>query len=164
MSKPATLTAVPIPSEIPEIRILKKGSCPNLSGNATLKFEVACNAKNELFVCVRENSGKGFFAAGHWVSLAAVQLVFSQVPEGGSITSYTLHPLFKGMSANNSGFMLAVIKALGLVEPHATALRSYQVADGKTFFEDMQRLMADNASASAVSKEPAKAQMKKAAA
>jgi hypothetical protein len=68
------------------------------------------------------------------------------------------------MSANNSGFALAVIRDLGLVQPHATELRSYQVADGKTFFEEMQNLMADSTSASTVSKEPAKSQAKKAAA
>jgi hypothetical protein len=164
MSKPATLSAVPATSEIPVIRTLRKGRCPNLSSNATLSYEVGCNDAGELFVCVTGNSGKGYYSVGHWTSLASIQKLFSQLPEGAAITSYTLHPLFKGTSQNNSGFALAVMRDLALVEPHATALRSYQVADGKPFFDEMQALMAGNPGASTVSKEPAKAQAKKAAA
>jgi hypothetical protein len=164
MSKPVTLSAVPEATEVTTIRTLRKGRCSNLSGNATLSYEVGCSDAHELFICITENSGKGYFGVGHWTSLAAIQKLFSQLAEGASITSYTLHPLFKGMSANNSGFALAVIRDLGLVQPHATELRSYQVADGKTFFEEMQNLMADSTSASTVSKEPAKSQAKKAAA
>lgn len=167
MSKSIQLTAVPHPADtpaMPEIRTLKKSSCSNLSGNATLKYEVACNDANDLFVCVRENSGKGFFAVGHWVSLASVQQVFSQIPEGGSITSYTLQPLFKGMSSNNSGFLLAVMKDLRLVQTHRQNPRCYEVTDGKAFFEEMQGLMTTTMSGGVVSKEPARAQGKKAAA
>jgi hypothetical protein len=82
---------------------------------------------------ITKNSGAGMFGKG-WVELERVHKLVNDKP----ITSTTLAPLFKGGSANSAGFLLAVMKQEGLVQPSD---RAYERLDGRAFFAEIKALM-----------------------
>ena len=54
---------------------------------------------------------------------------------------HTLEPLFKALSVNTPGFLLAALKHEGLVVDHAEVARCYQRADPAPFFQQMKALL-----------------------
>lgn len=156
-SKPEVSTAIPAPS----LRILKIGSCPNLSGKSTLAYHVGCNDKSELFFRVYANSSSGYFSQ-EWVSLNTIQEAFAKVPADSAITSSLMRDLFVGKSTNTPGFVFAALLAEGLVQPSSIVERCYECTDGKAFFAEVQALIESDVNLDADAK-PKKASKKKVA-
>ena len=115
------------------VRVLKTGTCPSLSGKSKLTYEIGSGSASEIAVRITNNTGGGMFGKA-WVALNQVHRLVNDKP----ITSTTLAPLFKGGSANSAGFLLAVMKHEGLVQPSG---RAYERLDGKTFFAEIKALM-----------------------
>ena len=44
-----------------EMRILKTGECPSLSGQSTLTYRIGRNNDNEVYMSLKGNTGKGIF-------------------------------------------------------------------------------------------------------
>ena len=122
-----------------EFRVLRTGTCPSLSGRSKLTYEIACGSDNALHVRIAKNSGNGFFHEG-WVAWERVQTLLDK-NASKPITCHTLTPLFKGLSVNTPGFLLAALKQEGLVEPSEEYARCYQRADPAQFFRDMKALL-----------------------
>ena len=116
-----------------DIRILKTGTCPSLSGKSKLTYEIGAGPASEICMRITKNSGAGMFGKG-WVELEGIHKLVNDKP----ITSTTLAPLFKGGSANSAGFLLAVMKYEGLVQESG---RAYERLDGKAFFAEIKTLM-----------------------
>ena len=131
-----------------EFRVLKSGTCPSLSGKSKLTYEIACSPDNALHVRIAKNSGSGFFSDG-WVAWERVQALLDK-GANKPITCHTLSPLFKGLSVNTPGFLLAALKHEGLVQPHAEVARCYERADPAPFFCEMKTLLAGTKGAKAV--------------
>ena len=133
------------------VRVLKTGTCPSLSGKSRLTYEIGAGPASEICVRITKNTGGGMFGKG-WVALDEVRPLVTDKP----ITSGTLAPLFKGGSANSAGFLLAVMKHEGLVQASG---RAYERLDGKTFFAAIKTLMGSPGKAAprtkAVSTKPA---------
>jgi len=120
----------------PELRILKTGNCPSLSGKSKLTYHIGCTSEFEIQFRVFSNTGSGFFS-NEWVSLNSILGVFD---ESNCIISFVLHKLYKGKSLNNSGFLMAVLKNEGLVIPSADS-RSYQRNDVGKFMAEIKVLI-----------------------
>ena len=127
-------------TEQQDFRVLKSGTCPSLSGRSKLTYEVAVGPSNDLHVRIAKNSGNGFFHEG-WVAWERVQAVLDK-NANKPIICHTLEPLFKGLSVNTPGFLLAALKHEGLVVDHAEIARCYERADPAPFFRDMKALLA----------------------
>jgi len=138
-------------AEPSEVRILKAGSCPSLSGKSKLRYEIGCSAEDEVLIRICGNSGAGYFNDDWipWTSLVAVLAKHGDKP----ITCFTLEPLLKGRSANTTGFLLAALKHEGLVQRMETNKRCYERLDGRAFIAEVQTLMVSG-------KAPAKPQAK----
>lgn len=121
------------PESEPTIRILKETSCPSLSEQSTLKYQIAENESGIQFR-ITENSGTGRFNSV-WVPLADILTVLKD-----PITLQTIATLFKGQSTNNAGFLLAALKAEGLVRPTKENLRRYECVDPKVFMTVIEKL------------------------
>jgi hypothetical protein len=115
------------------VRVLKTGTCPSLSGKSRLTYEIGAGPAAEICVRITNNTGGGMFGKG-WVALDQVHRLVNDKP----ITSTTLAPLFKGGSANSAGFLLALMKHEGLVQAVG---RAYERLDGKAFFAEIKTLM-----------------------
>lgn len=121
-----------------KVTTARTGDCSSLSGKTTLYYEFGFDDQAALHVRIARSSGTGFFSKG-WVPIEQVQRVLNG---NGSrpITCHTLGPLFKGQSVNTAGFLVAVLKDVGLVQAHPDNPRAYQATDGKDFFAELQQL------------------------
>jgi hypothetical protein len=124
----------------PAIRVLKIGSCPSLTGKSTLTYQIGCTAESEVHLRVADNSGGGFFS-DEWVPFATIQEAFDKQPKERPIISLILYPLFQGRSLNTPAFLLAVLKAEGLVKPLGDKKRGYERVDPAEFMAEIKKLM-----------------------
>ena len=122
-----------------DVRVLRSGSCPSLSGKSKLGYEIGCGPEGDIQLRVSKNSGSGYFSKG-WISWDRVQQVLDK--NGAKpITMHTFGPLFKGQSINTAGFLLAVLRNEGLVQVMADKPRCHERLDSGAFLLDVQGLM-----------------------
>ncbi len=143
----------------PAMRVLKIGTCPSLSESSTLTYHVGCDDKSDIYFRVFDNSSSGYFNK-EWVSMDSIGKAL-----GGStnITSFTLHPIYKGKSLNNGGFLLAALKNEQLVlAPENEKVRSYQLGDPGKFLAEVKMLIESSVSLDADTKPKKVAAIKKA--
>lgn len=122
------------------VTILKIASCPSLSGKSTLTYNMGCNALSEIQFQVIANDGGGFWN-DDWVTFRDVQAVLNGQSKGLGITSATLRSLYPSKSTNSPGFLLAVLKSLGLVQTSKTNPRCYEVLDPTAFMAEVNALL-----------------------
>ena len=77
---------------------------------------------NELYLRLLANGSGGLFSKD-WISLSKIESVLEVQPTTG-FTSGVFRPLFKGASANNAGFLAAVLRSpdICLLEAHPEKL------------------------------------------
>ncbi len=122
----------------PEHRVLKRGSCSNLSESAQLGYEFSSLPDSSIWVRVNSNSGSGYWSK-EWVSMESIGKALG---ESTNITAFSLLAILKGKSCNSGGFILAALKAEGLVLASADkAVRNYQLGDPGKFMAEMKLLM-----------------------
>jgi hypothetical protein len=109
-----------------------------------LKYNVGCTPDSKIYFRVFENSGGGFFSH-EWISLAAIQKALDKASNDKELTSLLLYPLFSGRSQNSPGFLLATVKAEGLVRASTKKRRCYERADDSVFLAEVQAWMASGA-------------------
>lgn len=124
------------------IRTLRTASCSSLSDRSTLTYKLGCNDKFDIHFRVCGNTGSGFFN-DEWVSLHDVLDAVAAVPVGMPITSSTFRSIYAGKSNNSSGFLLAVMKHLGLATAHTDKTRGYVFLDTADFIAEMGVLIAE---------------------
>ena len=129
----------------PEVRVLKTATCPSLSGKSKLTYQIGgeenaegvCTPKSEIQICIYANTGSGFYN-NDFVAYAAIQQILDKTK---LITSFSLHPLYRGKSVNTAGFLLAALKQEGLVRPAKEEKRSYERGDPKAFLTAAKALL-----------------------
>ena len=112
------------------LKTLSTGQCPTLSEKAQLRYAVKADLQDNYFVVLLSNSNPGQFNVNEAVSLSDISALLSKVSPTSNVTSVHIAPLFRGSSSNNAGFMLAVLKHLGLViQEDPTKPRSHKLAN-----------------------------------
>ena len=112
----------------PTIRIVKSGTCPTLSGEARLTYQVGCRNESECAIRMVSNSGGGFFSK-EWLPLPAVVKALRSEDARRGVTSALFRPLFRGKSVNTAGFLLAVLRHEGVVTLAQDRVRLHVLAD-----------------------------------
>lgn len=125
----------------PDIRILTVSQCPSLSGRSTLTYHVGCEGQH-VMLRVYHNTGEGYFNP-EWIGYERIKALLTSKD---SISASSLRELFEGKSVNTAGFVLAMLKDLGLIETSPTNLRHYRYAEGSPFEEDVAKLIASDVS------------------
>lgn len=94
---------------------------PKASGMLTWQLAMS-ETDNELYLRLLANGSGGLFSKD-WTSLSKIESVLEVQPITG-FTSGVFRPLFKGASANNSGFLAAVLRSpdICLLEAHPEKL------------------------------------------
>ena len=128
------------PVAVPAIRVLKIASCPSISGRSTLTYHLGVSSDSDIKLRVFANSGGGFFSR-EWISLKAIQQIMEKRNAANPVVSSSFGTLFAGKSANTTGFILAVLKHLGLVKPIKEKPRCYEAADPGVFMGEMKALI-----------------------
>ena len=132
------------------IQVIESGSCPTLTGKSTLGYDVGRDADSTLFLRIRSNSAQGKFNK-HWVPLSSLMdaLEKARLP----ITCATFQSVCRHKSANQSGFLLSVFLAKGLVQRLPDKQRGYAI--GPSFTAGAKQLT--KPAASGASAKPLKA-------
>lgn len=127
-------------AEAPVLRILRKASCPSVSGRSTLTYHIGVDEFEIVHLRIFANTGKGMWSKG-WIPMSEIHQLLAGETEEKQLTSGSLHSLFLGKSVNTAGFLLAVLKNEGLIQTVPGSLRSYQSIEAHSFKEDIQALM-----------------------
>jgi hypothetical protein len=133
MSKKATTTEAPV-------RVLRNGTCPNLSGKSTLSYRVGVNEAGGIMLQLVGNSNPGCFN-NEWVKYADVQDLLAKQDQGKGITSFTLVPIYRGKSTNSPSFLFAVLKQEGLVKLSESKKRCYDRCSDAAFLATVKKLI-----------------------
>jgi len=115
------------------LRILKIDTCPSLSGASTLTYHVAKDTDVQFRIW--GNTGGGLFSR-EWIPWSRIEPAL----DTESVTAGSLKRagVCLGKSANTPGFLLAALKAEGLVEPLESG--GHTKTDNNPFFEAMTAL------------------------
>ena len=100
---------------VESLKIVKEGTCPTLSGASTLTYEIGVDGDGAVAFRITGNSGGGLFG-GSWTDWSAIK---TALETDQPITAGTLKRagVCNCRSSNTPGFLLAVLKAEGLVTP-----------------------------------------------
>jgi len=118
------------PQEVPlPMDIIGQGTCPSLTGRSTLSFAIGRHTEDAtLHLAITGNSGGGMWCKD-WTAASAIQDI---VLGEGQLRSSDFHDLHPGKSINTGGFILAVLRALGLERPSADNSRIHEHVPGAT--------------------------------
>ena len=136
--------------EDPEVRVLKTGSCPSLTGKSKLTYEIGAGPAADLHVRISRNSGTGYFNS-FWVKWTDLLKVLEKA-RGEPITSFTLRPLYAGRSVNTAGFLLAALMNEGLVQRIEDRPRCYRLLDARRFLAEIDSLAGGSTKAAKAAK------------
>ena len=128
-----------VPSE-PEVRVLKSAGCPSVSGKSKLTYEIGLQGETDPVIRIARNSGSGFFS-DEWLPLAAIQKVLAGRGAEKGLTSNAFRATYQGKSVNTAGFLVAVLKAEGVLQLREGNARVYEVADWDGFVASIQALI-----------------------
>lgn len=119
-------------------RIVKVGECLNLSAKFKLTYHIGIDEQNSIMIRVVGNEGGGYFSP-EWVKLETILAKLDSAKK--PLTSFSLHGIFAGKSANTPGFIFAVLYAEGLVERDLENPRVYVSTDSKPVIEAIDALI-----------------------
>jgi len=122
----------------PPLRILKIARCPTVSGKSTLTYHLGCTPESAIQIRLHGNTGNGFLNQD-WIAWTAIQ---EKLELPSPFTSQVLHALFSGKSLNSPGFLMAVLKAEGVVKASTVKGRCYELTKDAGFLAEIERLMA----------------------
>ncbi len=123
-------TQVEPPEEIDPIEEQFTEDCPSISGRSTLTYAIGRHKDTvELHLRIVENSGKGMWFDG-WASGKDIDAIVKGQDE---LTAKSFHALHPGKSINTGGFVLAVLKDLGLIRANEENTRLHEHVPATTF-------------------------------
>lgn len=137
MTKKAAVSTV---KDSPEssITTIRKITCKNLQGTATLTYQIGDDDAGNLHWKISSNTGAGMFS-DEWVAFKDIQKALNDWPKDSPITSMVLRPLFQGKSVNTPSFLLATLVKEGILEPVPDKQRHYQLGDAKPFLDAVSK-------------------------
>lgn len=119
-------------------RIVKVNECLNLSAKFKLTYHIGIDEQDSIMIRVAENEGGGYFSQ-EWVKLDTILAKLESAKK--PLTSFSLHGIFAGKSANTPGFIFAVLYAEGLVERDNDNPRVYVACDSRPVIESIEALI-----------------------
>lgn len=155
MAKPKPKISESIPTDI---RVIKKSSCPTLSGKSELIYCLGSDLDDQLFLRLYSASGGGFFNNA-WLPVSGILDALENWDSEKPITSVALSGITRGRSVNTAGFLIAALRAEGILEPIDGKQRCHQLGDVEAFLAQAKQLQSGKAprKATAQKKAPAKA-------
>ena len=118
------------PPEVDPIEELYTGDCPSISGRSTLTYAIGRHKETgELHLRITDNSGKGMWFDG-WAPATDIDAIVKGATE---LTAKSLHSLHPGKSINTGGFVMAVLKDLGLIRANEENTRLHEHVPATSF-------------------------------
>lgn len=125
------------------IEVIYNGECQSLSGQSTLTFAIGRHPEDQtLHLRIVANTGGGMFC-DEWASGSAIDAL---VQSSSVLISRSMCELHAGRSINTGGFVLSILKHLGLVRVNAENSRHHEMVPGTTFEQVALETMGQGAS------------------
>jgi hypothetical protein len=116
--------------EVDPIEVIHTGTSESLSGRSDLTYAIGRHADDgTLHLAITGNSGGGMWCRD-WASASEIQSI---VIGAEGLTAKSFHALHPGKSVNTGGFVLAVLKELGLIRPNSDNSRLHEHTPTTTF-------------------------------
>ena len=122
--------------EVDPIEVIFKGETQSLSNRSVITYAIGRDAQDgSLHLAITDNSGGGMWCKG-WCSAEAINEI---VVGASELKAKSFHVLHQGKSINTGGFVLAALKAMGLIRVNEDNSRMHEHVPTTTF---QQRAMA----------------------
>lgn len=129
-------------------RILKKGTCPQLSRttDAKLSYNIGySDSSGTTFIRIIANSGGGFFS-NEWIALEDICGVIEKLPQKEPFPALVLKSLYQSRGANNHGFLAAALRKEGILVAVDTKPYLNLFGGMKAFSDGIGKLIQNNTS------------------
>jgi hypothetical protein len=130
--------------EVPEMIVDYEGEADSLTARSVLTFEAGRDpTTNEPMLRISRNSGRGMYCKD-WAPIASIDRILQKTDP---LTARAFNEVHPGKSINTGGFILAVLKDLGVVQAKDDNSRHHERVPGKTVLEALAaRIAAANSS------------------
>lgn len=133
MAKVKPVTAVDI------VRVIKKEKCPTLSGKSEIIYCLGSDFDDQLMIRIYSNTGGGFFS-DEWVAVSKILETLESCDPDKPITSVVLGGLLRGQSVNTPAFLMAALKAEGVLSAIDGKQRCHELGDIEAFLSRAKAL------------------------
>ena len=117
-------------AEIDPVDDMYHGDCPSISGRSSLTFAIGRHKETgELHLRILCNTGKGMLFDG-WAPAKDIDAIVKGATE---LTAKSFHALHPGKSINTGGFVMAVLKDLGLLRANGENTRLHEHVPATSF-------------------------------
>jgi hypothetical protein len=136
------------------VKVINSATCLSLSGKSNITYQVGTDPDSNIYLRIYGNTGGGFFSP-EWVPLAEVQKFIADAPKDKPLSSWSLHPLFRGKSVNTPAFFMAALVHEKWLRILKGKKRGLEVLDEAPFMAKLEKLTAGKASAKKPAAKPA---------
>ena len=125
------------------VKVINSATCLSLSGKSNITYQIGTDPESNTYMRIYANTGGGFFSP-EWVSLAEVQKFIDAAPKDKPLSSWSLHPLFRGKSVNTPAFFMAALVHEKWLRILKGKKRGLEVLDEAPFMAKLEKLTAGN--------------------
>jgi len=128
--------------EAPQMMVDYEAECPSITGRSTLRFEAGRRSSDDqhaLYLRIAHNSGRGI----HSKAWAPVEQIDAIIAQAENVTARTFDELHPGKSINTGGFILAVVKDLGVVQPKEDNTRHHEHVPGTSVLQALSKRISE---------------------
>lgn len=134
---------------VPDIVVDYEAECDSLTGRSVLTFQAGHDPQtNKPKLRIAKNSGRGMFCKD-WAPVDHIDAILAKAEP---VTARTFHDVHPGKSINTGGFILAILKDLGVVQAKEDNTRHHERVGGATVLQALSARIAQANSADAGSK------------
>lgn len=122
--------------EATEIVIDYEADADSLTGRSVLRYHAGHDPRNnEPLLRIAKNSGRGMFCKD-WAPVALIDAILAKADP---VTARSFHDVHPGKSINTGGFILAILKDLGVVQPKDDNTRHRERVPGITVLQALAK-------------------------
>lgn len=121
------------------VKVVHSGTCPSLSGKSQITYQIGRHPEGTVHLRVVANTGGGFFSP-EWVALSDLQKCIDGARGDKPLSSWTLHPIFRGKSVNTPAFLSAALVHEKWLRILKGKKRGLEVYEPKTFMAKLEKL------------------------
>jgi hypothetical protein len=133
------------------VKVVNSATCMSLSGKSNITYQIGADPDGNSYLRIHGNTGGGFFSP-EWVALEEVQKFIADAPTNKPLSSWSLHPLFRGKSVNTPAFFMAALVHEKWLRILKGKKRGLEVLDEAPFMAKLEKLTGNK---SASPKKPA---------
>jgi hypothetical protein len=121
------------------VKVIHSSTCPSLSGKSQISYQIGRHPEGTVHLRVIGNTGGGFFSP-EWVALTDLRQCINDAPKDKPLSSWTLHPIFRGKSVNTPAFLSAALVHEKWLRVLKGKKRGLEVYEPKTFEAKLEKL------------------------